>query len=81
MVPHGLIATEVRLLRDAGLPPGTALGAASWRAREFLGLPGIAEGAPADLVGYADDPREDPDELRRPRLIMLAGRLVTPTPR
>jgi imidazolonepropionase-like amidohydrolase len=76
MVPHGMVATEVGLLLAAGLEPDTALAAASWQAREFLGLPGIAEGAPADLVSYDDDPRADVEVLRRPRLVVLDGRRV-----
>ncbi|MGH8887693.1 MAG: amidohydrolase family protein [Egibacteraceae bacterium] len=74
--PHGLVREEVRELLAAGLPPEQALAAASWEARRFLGLPGIADGAPADLVAYPDDPRGDPDVLARPTLIMLAGQVV-----
>jgi imidazolonepropionase-like amidohydrolase len=76
MVGHGLVIDEVAHLVAAGLPPAEALAAASWSARRYLGLPGIEEGAPADLVGFADDPRVDPAALRQPRLLMLAGRLV-----
>ncbi len=76
MVPHGLVAGEIALLLDAGLSPEQALGAGSWQARDYLGLPGIAEGAPADLVAYPDDPREDVAALRRPALIMLDGRRI-----
>ena len=48
-VEHGLVAAEIALLRDAGLSGGSALAAGSWAARSWLGLPGIEEGAPADL--------------------------------
>jgi len=75
MVPHGQVATEIGLLLGAGLTPEQALGAGSWAAREYLGLPGLDPGAPADLVGYAEDPREDVEVLRRPRLVMLDGRI------
>ncbi len=75
-VPHGVIAREVAMLLAAGVPPEVALGAASWTARVWLGLPGIVEGAPADLVGYPDDPREDVEALRRPGCIILDGRPV-----
>ena len=77
MVAHGLVATEVELLRQAGLPPEQALGAASWAARSYLGLPGLVDGAPADLVAYADDPRGDPEVLRAPVLLVLDGHLLT----
>lgn len=76
MVPHGLVGSEIALLLAAGLPPEKALGAGSWAAREYLRLPGIEEGAPADLVAFADDPREDVDALRRPSFVMLNGRRV-----
>jgi len=76
MVSHGMIAQEIRALLDAGLDPMTALGAGSWRAREFLGLPGIEHGARADLVGFVRDPREDPSVLLDPALVVLGGRVL-----
>ena len=76
MFPHGLVGSEIALLLAAGLPPEKALGAGSWAARDYLGLPGIEEGAPADLVVFPDDPREDVDALRRPTFVMLDGRRV-----
>jgi len=72
-VDHGLVASEIALLRDAGLTGAAALAAGSWAARTWLGLPGLEEGAPADLVVFPDDPREDPEVLRRPSLVMLDG--------
>lgn len=76
MAPHGLIREEIRRLRRAGLEPDRALGAASWAARSWLGLPGIEEGAPADLVAYRRNPLEHLDALAEPALIMLDGRIV-----
>ncbi len=76
MGPHGMIRHEVELLLAAGLEPEIALGAASWTARAWLGLPGIEEGAPADLVAFREDPREDPSALAHPALVILDGRLV-----
>jgi hypothetical protein len=75
-VPHGSIAAEVRALHAAGLPAESALAAASWSARAWLGLACIEEGAPADLVVYDADPRADLDVLRRPSVLLLRGRLV-----
>jgi imidazolonepropionase-like amidohydrolase len=75
-VPHGTIGTEISLLRQAGVSPDLALGAASWTARSFLGLPGIEEGAPADLVAYREDPRADLNVLREPTVRMLGGKLI-----
>jgi imidazolonepropionase-like amidohydrolase len=76
MGPHGQVRREVELLIDAGLVPTVAIGAASWTARSFLGLGGIEEGAPADLVAYREDPRERPAALADPALVILDGTLV-----
>jgi imidazolonepropionase-like amidohydrolase len=73
---HGLIAAEVAELVTAGLPPLAALRAATWGAREWLGRDGLSEGAPADLVVYETDPREDVRVLGAPRRIVLRGRVV-----
>jgi imidazolonepropionase-like amidohydrolase len=75
-ISHGRIADEVRALHAAGLPAEAALAAASWRAREWLGLPCIAEGAPADIVVYDTDPRADLEVLQRPQRMLLRGRVV-----
>jgi len=75
-IPHGLVADEVRALHAAGLPAEDALAAASWRARSWLGLPCIEEGAPADVVVYDADPRVDLDSLQRPQRMILRGRVV-----
>jgi imidazolonepropionase-like amidohydrolase len=75
-IEHGRIAEEVRALAAAGLPAEAALAAASWAARDWLGLPCLEEGAPADLVVYGTDPRAELDTLARPQLTILRGRVV-----
>ena len=75
-IAHGIIADEVRALHAAGLPAEAALAAASWAARDWLGLPCIEEGAPADLVVYDSDPRADLDTLHRPQRMLLRGVVV-----
>jgi imidazolonepropionase-like amidohydrolase len=75
-IEHGVIAEEIRALHAAGLPAEAALAAGSWSAREWLGLPGIVEGAPADLVVYEADPRADLDTLARPVCTVLRGVVV-----
>jgi imidazolonepropionase-like amidohydrolase len=75
-IAHGVIADEVRALHAAGLPAEAALAAASWGARDWLGLPCIEEGAPADLVVYDADPRTELDVLARPVRMLLRGRVV-----
>ncbi|MBB4685303.1 amidohydrolase family protein [Amycolatopsis jiangsuensis] len=73
MVEHGLIADEVEALHKAGMSRTQALASASWAAREWLGHPGIEHGAPADLIVYPADPREDLSVLRHPKHIVLGG--------
>jgi imidazolonepropionase-like amidohydrolase len=75
-IEHGRIAEEIRALADAGLPAEAALAAGSWAARDWLGLPCLEEGVPADLVVYDADPRADLDVLARPGLTLLRGRVV-----
>jgi imidazolonepropionase-like amidohydrolase len=75
MVAHGLVMDEIAALIDAGVDGTLALGAASWAAREFLGLPGLEEGAPADIVAFAGDPRV-PGRSGPPVARVLDGRLV-----
>lgn len=76
MGPHGMVREEIRLLAEAGVPLERALGAGSWTARGYLGLPGIEEGAPADLVAFERDPRADLSVLAEPSVIVLDGRRV-----
>lgn len=74
---HGNIAGEVIAMAELGMSADYALGAASWRAREWLGWNAtLAEGAPADFVVFETDPREDLGVLRRPARIVLRGRVV-----
>ena len=70
----GTVVDEVRQLIDYGLSPLDALRAATTAARAFLGRPALTDGAPADLVTFEDDPREDPDVLRWPVAVVLGGR-------
>ncbi|MBD8869034.1 amidohydrolase family protein [Nocardioides donggukensis] len=77
VLPHGGIAGEVLELAAYGMPADYALGAASWRAREWLGWnAGLDEGAPADFVVYDRNPLEDLTVLRTPARVVLRGRVV-----
>jgi imidazolonepropionase-like amidohydrolase len=73
---HGRVVEEIRWLARAGVPAEVALGGGSWTARRWLGLPGLEEGAPADVVVYATDPRRDLAVLDTPSRVMLRGRIV-----
>jgi imidazolonepropionase-like amidohydrolase len=78
VLAHGRIADEVIELETYGLSREDALGAASWRARAWLGRSGsLEEGCEADFVVYDADPLDDLAILRSPRHIVLRGRLVT----
>ena len=60
-----------------GMSNADALGAASWRAREWLGWnPTLEEGSPADLVVYDADPLADLSVLARPTCVLLRGVVV-----
>ncbi|WUD62740.1 amidohydrolase family protein [Nocardia sp. NBC_00511] len=72
-IRHGRIADEIIALTQARLTPHEALGAASWRARTWLGHPGICAGAPADFVVYPGDPRADLNLLSTPAWVVLRG--------
>lgn len=72
MIAHGRIADEVEALTGIGMSRTDALGAACWDARKWLGRPALEHGAPADLLCYADDPRE-PGVLNHPDLVILRG--------
>jgi imidazolonepropionase-like amidohydrolase len=76
IVAHGRLVDELAAMVRAGIPTEYALGGASWRAREFLGRPGLAEGDPADLLVLAADPRANLDTVRTPVRILLNGRVV-----
>ena len=70
------VTREVARLQQAGLEPADALATASSGARETLGEPGLEDGAPADLVWFANDPRESPELLERPGLVLLRGERI-----
>jgi imidazolonepropionase-like amidohydrolase len=77
VLPHGLIGEEVLELASYGLSPSDALGAASWRARSWLGLDdNLAEGTSADLVVYDENPLADLRVLGRPARVVLRGVVV-----
>jgi imidazolonepropionase-like amidohydrolase len=73
--PCGRVIDEIRALAEAGVRTHQAIGAASWSARAYLGLPGLSEGAPADAVVYDADPREDLSQLAAPRAVVLRGKV------
>jgi imidazolonepropionase-like amidohydrolase len=79
-VPHGALATEIRLLHEGGLSVRQALASATWLAASEVGLPGVigtlARGAYADLLIVEGDPLQDLAALENVAEVILAG---TPT--
>jgi imidazolonepropionase-like amidohydrolase len=75
-ITHGRIAAETDELVRAGIPDADVVAAASWRTRDYLGVPGLEEGASADLVVYDADPRVDARVLAAPRAVVLRGAAV-----
>jgi imidazolonepropionase-like amidohydrolase len=73
--PCGRVVDEIRALVTAGMSPHQAIGAASWAARSYLGLGGLAEGEPADAMIYDADPRHDLSQLPAPRAVILRGQV------
>ncbi len=74
--PVVTLADEAAMMVKLGLTPTQAIAAATVAPRRFLGLSELEAGAPADLVWYADDPREDLSRLTRPGLILADGERI-----
>ncbi|GAB3645071.1 amidohydrolase family protein [Glycomyces tarimensis] len=73
-IDHGLAAEEMHLLHTkAGMPAAEVLAAASWAAREWLGLSADL----GDVVVYGTDPRTDLAAVREPELIILRGSILS----
>jgi imidazolonepropionase-like amidohydrolase len=75
-LPHGLVREEIRALVGAGIPQPEVIAQASWRGREWLGLPGLVDGAPADLLVFDTDPRHDLAAIYQPRRSVLRGVVI-----
>ena len=59
-LPHGLVAQrDGRADQGGSARTSRSSRPRRWGAREWLGRPGLVEGADADLVVYAADPRDD----------------------
>lgn len=72
------VAAGVTMIRSPGLagdPPDWVRPGPGRAARSYFGLPGLAQGAPADVVIYDTDPRRDLSQLDSPRAVILRGQL------
>jgi imidazolonepropionase-like amidohydrolase len=75
-LPHGRVRDEITELVRAGIPQAEVIAQASWRAREWLGYQGLVEGAEADFIVYATDPRTDLAAIHDPQRTVLRGAVV-----
>lgn len=73
---HGIIHDELDELAAAGLSAEEILEAAVFGPRRFLGVSGLEDGAPADLLVTAEDPRVDHRTLRERTHVVLRGEVV-----
>lgn len=67
----GSIAREIGLLVELGVDPTEALRAATTTAARYLGTD--ASNAPASMVTFDADPRQDPEVLSRPSAVVIGG--------
>jgi imidazolonepropionase-like amidohydrolase len=78
-VPARLDVEELSLMRQAGMSTIEVLRAATKQAARELGAPRlgtITRGARADILVVRGDPTRSLGALRRPALVMVAGRRV-----
>lgn len=75
VIEHGRIRDEIEALAEVG-GRDFAMGAASWRARAWLGATSLEVGASADLIVLEDDPRRALATIRYPQALVLRGNLI-----
>jgi imidazolonepropionase-like amidohydrolase len=81
-VPHGALATEVRLMHEGGLPVRDAIAAATWTAAREVGMAGeigtLAPGALADLLVVDGDPLTNITALENVAEVFVSGSQLGP---
>lgn len=75
---HGALVEELQTWVRWGMAPAQALDAATWQARDFLGLESLSPGAPSDAVVFGGNPGEDAQVWGNPVAVLAAGHLVEP---
>ena len=74
--PHGSVVEEVQRWVKWGMPTSQAFAAATWGARDFLGLDSLSEGAPADFLIFDQDPSANAGVWSAPIGIVANGILI-----
>lgn len=69
---HGSLPKELEICVKYGLPAKNVMASATYEARKYLGYAGIAEGKPADLVVYSDDPRKNISTVFHPEKVIVS---------
>ncbi|WP_099332717.1 amidohydrolase family protein [Actinomyces minihominis] len=73
---HGSLIREMQLMVEWGMPPHEVLNAATWRARDFLGLSSLTRGSPVDAVVFDEDPRTSPAIWEQPKVVVARGHSI-----
>ena len=71
--PHGSVIQEIQRWVKWGMNPEQALAAATWEARDFLGLQSLSQGAPADFVVFSSNPDADATVWSKPTQVVANG--------
>lgn len=73
---HGALVQEMALMVKWGMPAEDVLDAATWKARDFLGLASLSPRAPADAVVFDVDPRVYADVWSSPMYVIAGGHVI-----
>ncbi len=75
---HGRLTAEMQTMVAWGMPVEDVFAAATWKARDFLGLQSLQNGADADMIVFKDNPMVDPHTWDSPQAIIAAGHHIVP---
>jgi imidazolonepropionase-like amidohydrolase len=82
--PHGLNARQLRMMVSRGMTPMQAIQAATSVSARCMGwgdrVGALRPGLAGDLIAVDGDPLRDVVELERVKVVVLAGRAVSPGP-
>lgn len=73
---HGILVKELEAWVDLGVEPHRVFDIATWQARQHLGFSPLHEGQRADLLVFDDNPQEQVNLWRNPRMIVIGGEAI-----